>query len=475
MKRCAECSRHCPMHSGFCAYCGTRMDTPADARRERWLFALTPVFLILLGTALGVELAIGVDAGLMIGGIFCTLFLFGGVLFYLAVLTTSMPALSRSYWQSGIFALCHFIAAIFISYSIEVLVFSDVIRNFGPYTYSWARLEILAMYFLPTFFIGILSVSSRARAIRFPDKTRGRLANFFFKNTVILLPLITLLLGVTFTFAQKAPTQSLIQARILRELGASSRSMQKIDEALAEHSDYAPLYHLKGLLILDARLPDHSIEASIENLERAIKLEPEVPMFQFHLSLAYDIAGNVEPAIAAVRKAADLLDDDAFLWEHLGNIHFKFNQREAAVEAYKKALKLAPDSPVLMNNLAFTCLEIDQDLPQALQLARRSVERLTGMVFNVDTLAWAYYKNGMYSQALETIMPIVEGQKEISAEIEFHYAMILKSLDGLKSPVKAFDRLLVRPDVIENRHLFDQIMEVRLGLDAPEFNQGSEQ
>lgn len=475
MKKCAECSRYCPIHSGFCAYCGTRMDTPADARRERWLFALTPIFLILLGAALGVELGIGVNTGLIVGGIFCALFLLGGVLFYLMVLATSMPALSRSYWQSGIFALSHFMAAVFISYSIEVLVFSDVIRNLGPYAYSLARLEILAMYFLPTFFMGILSVSARARAIRFPDKTQGWAANFFFKNTVIVLPLITLLLGVIFTFAQNAPTQSLIQARILRDVGASAASMQLIDETLTEHSDYAPLYYLKGLVILDARLPELSLETAIESFERAVELEPEVPLFLFRLSLAYEMAGHAEPAVAAARKAAELLEDDAFFWEHLGNTHLKFGQREAAVESYKKALKHAPDNPVLMNNLAFTCLEIDQDLPLALQLARRSVERLPGMVFNVDTLAWAYFKNGMYTQALETIMPIVKGQQEISAEIEFHYAMILKSLDGLKSPIKAFDRLLIRPDVIEDRHLFDQILNARQGLDEQEFNQDSEQ
>ncbi|EKD82877.1 MAG: tetratricopeptide repeat protein [uncultured bacterium] len=320
--------------------------------------------------------------------------------------------------------------------------------------------------FLPVFFSGLLAVSARARVTRFPESAARPFLGFLFKYAMVLIPAAVAILTAAIDFAQPVTAQATVKARILYELQASDLALQIVDDALAIDENYAPLHFLKGILILDYSSSKYSSADALKHLERANELRPKVPTWLYRLSLGYDRERDGQAAIAAATEATAQLPGDAYLWQHLGDLNMKYKNGPETVAAYKKALELTPNDPMLLNNLAYTMLELELELPQALEMARMSVELMPGHIFNLDTLAWAYYKNSQYAEALEVMSDIFAGRSEVSPEIDFHYASILQAMGMLKSPLETFDKLLARPEVAADHKFFQQVYQARLEAEA---------
>jgi tetratricopeptide (TPR) repeat protein len=448
----------------YCTTCGADLSQPAKTRRERILLVLTPFFLILLAVTLSYEIGVidAVENGMAFGGGLALIYLFSALVFWLLTRTFKLPALAQSYWQAGLVSTLSFIASVLLAFQIGELFANESIMAVGPVKYHFAVLEILAVIFLPVFFAGLLAVSARARISRFPESASSPALKMFFRYAILLIPGCIVMLTVMVDFSQPAAKKAMVRARVLYELQAANLALRVIDDALAADETFAPLHFLKGITILDYPVEIYTAEDAVRHLERANELQPRVPAWLYRLSVAYDRERNGSGAIAAATEATSLLPGDAFLWQYLGDLNMKHKRGPASVSAYQKALELAPHDPMLLNNLAYAMLELDMDLPQALELARMSVELMPDRVFNLDTLAWAYYKNAQYSEALEIMSAIFTGRSEISPEVDFHNARILQAMGMLNSPLETFDKLLARPEIAADHHLFQQVYQARV-------------
>jgi len=74
--------------------------------------------------------------------------------------------------------------------------------------------------------------------------------------------------------------------------------------------------------------------------------------------------------------------------------------RVAARAAYERALAVDARAAVPANNLAWMLAESGQDLDRALELAQTAKAGLPDTPAVDDTLGLAYYKKGLYSQAI---------------------------------------------------------------------------
>jgi tetratricopeptide (TPR) repeat protein len=451
----------------FCTTCGADLSQPAKVRRERILFVLTPFFLILMGITLGVEfkLADAVDNGMAYGGALAMLYLFSAMVFWATTKAFKLPSLPESFWQAGLISTVNFVLCSLLAFLISEVFSEKVIMAVGPARYHYAVLETLVVVFLPVFFSGLLAVSARARVTRFPESAPKPFLGFLFKHALVLIPFAVAFLTAFISFAQPAALRATVQARVLYELQAADVALDIVDAALAADESYAQLHFMKGILILDFVSTKYRATDSVKSFERANELKPAVPTWLYFLSMAYDRERDGPAAIAAATQAVDLLPQDSSLWQHLGDLNMKYNNGAAAVTAYKKAFELTPDDPKLLNNLAYAMLELNMELPQALEMARMSVELLPGYSFNLDTLAWAYYKNSQYAEALEVMSDIFAGRNEVSPEIDFHYAVILQAMGMLKSPLETFDKLLARPEVAADHKFFQQVYQARLAAE----------
>ena len=99
----------------------------------------------------------------------------------------------------------------------------------------------------------------------------------------------------------------------------------------------------------------------------------------------------------------------------------------AAISELEQVLMLQPNNLHALNNLAYFYIDDDIDLERGLELAEVAYELADYDPMVVDTLAWAYYKNDMLSEAA-MVMPEALFLCEISAcSIEelavYHYHM----------------------------------------------------
>ena len=89
---------------------------------------------------------------------------------------------------------------------------------------------------------------------------------------------------------------------------------------------------------------------------------------------------------------------------------------------YQKALELNPNSPIAANNLAYLMLERGGNLDQALALAQTARRGMPESPASADTLAWAYYKKGVYGSAIELLEQAIQKQPK-NPTYHFHLGL----------------------------------------------------
>jgi Zn-dependent protease with chaperone function len=106
-----------------------------------------------------------------------------------------------------------------------------------------------------------------------------------------------------------------------------------------------------------------------------------------------------------LEREIDRNPGDPELYRMLGDLHYDRGRYKEAMRAYERSVALDPDSPSAVNNLAWLLTGADaprlRDPERALALARRAAAQ-SDAAHVLDTLAEAYFVNGMYEAALET-------------------------------------------------------------------------
>jgi tetratricopeptide (TPR) repeat protein len=146
--------------------------------------------------------------------------------------------------------------------------------------------------------------------------------------------------------AEKSPGRSPVDPQVLWQNGLAqfqqdnyvkaAAEWQKIPAALRSPQITAALaethFH-KALNIYQQPdfEPEKSYNQIISELAHAINLQPEKPLYHFHLGLAYHRQGKLDKAASAYRKACQLQPDERFLF-HLILANLKRNELQNAAE-----------------------------------------------------------------------------------------------------------------------------------------------
>jgi tetratricopeptide (TPR) repeat protein len=107
--------------------------------------------------------------------------------------------------------------------------------------------------------------------------------------------------------------------------------------------------------------------------------------------------------------------DNIELHENLAMLYHKTGRLEEAIENYERVITLDPSRAGALNNLAWILVTASddrfRDRKRALVLAKEAVKLERSPIF-LDTLAEAYYENGLIPEAIEVIQEAISIAKQ---------------------------------------------------------------
>ena len=151
--------------------------------------------------------------------------------------------------------------------------------------------------------------------------------------------------------------------------------------------------------------------------------QPEVP--HCFVGIAHAEQGEIAQAISSFRTALRHNPDFAQAHENLANALSVQRRTEEAMAEYREVLRLKPESPVSLTNLAWILAAHEnpnlRNAAEAVRLAERACE-LTGYkhVAALNTLAMAYAETGRFSDAAgttRTALKLASSSKKLSRHL----------------------------------------------------------
>ncbi|MBL7179330.1 MAG: M48 family metalloprotease [Pseudomonadota bacterium] len=112
-----------------------------------------------------------------------------------------------------------------------------------------------------------------------------------------------------------------------------------------------------------------------------------------------------------IQREIEKTPENSDLYSILGDLYYSNRNYAQTIEAYERAIRLKPDNPKALNNLAWLLATCEDkrflDPGRALDLAQKAAE-LEKAPHILDTLAESYYVNGMYAAAVATEMQALD-------------------------------------------------------------------
>ena len=175
-----------------------------------------------------------------------------------------------------------------------------------------------------------------------------------------------------------------------------------------------------GLLMLAARtdLQAGDRTAAEQHLRRVIELDPaNLKAFEL-LGRVYIEERKLDEAQRQFEAMLTINPRSVGIQTIVGMLLHSQSKLDDAAKAYEKALQIDPSAPVAANNLANIYADRDQNLDEALKLAKTAADRLPEEPAIADTVGWIYYKKQLPTLAVPEFERSV--QKEPSNPV-FHY------------------------------------------------------
>jgi len=194
----------------------------------------------------------------------------------------------------------------------------------------------------------------------------------------------------------------------------------KLDSDKFEKEDAIELAYYLGLCYtkLD-RLDD-----ALLYLEQVVTADGDpIRVYQCRLALAYIYVISSRSKLAEFELGRLLKEgyESIQIYTTMAYAAWSQKQYQKAVDFYEKALDMDEDNTTALNGLGYILADSDIDAKRGLALCRKAVDRNPKSAAYLDSLGWAYFKNGNLNDArawLRRAFEIAPHEREIKKHMK---------------------------------------------------------
>jgi len=145
------------------------------------------------------------------------------------------------------------------------------------------------------------------------------------------------------------------------------------------------------------------------------------------LARFFAVTSRSDEEIAQLQTIEKKFPDYLPVYVELGNLYQEKGEIDQAKQSYQDALTINSNYPDGLNQLAWLECEHGGPLNEALELAQRAKKQMPDDPHINDTLAWIYYKQGLYPSAMDLLQGLVERYPK-DPIYQFHLGMVYLNL-----------------------------------------------
>ncbi len=291
---------------------------------------------------------------------------------------------------------------------------------------------------LPYFSTIKLLMSNESESLELKVSMFGRLTaekSFYAKNFFSINEIATLLYRLY-------PTEKSVVELYATHLIASGELNQAL-ELYKSHLDDQPVEYDYYTSVIDIESYLRNIDSVELYATRAIEHFPTRHELRLSQANLYSYTGRYTEANALYTNALKILPSDSLrgaVWGSIGDNYHQLSllekpgsakakrQMRNAYKAYDNSLELYAANAMVLNNYAYFLSLEQRDLGRALDMSGRAIALVEGNSTYLDTYAWILFELGRYDEAKKIMRQVIALDTTESAEIQFHYAEILRAL-----------------------------------------------
>lgn len=126
---------------------------------------------------------------------------------------------------------------------------------------------------------------------------------------------------------------------VLERRGQFHDAVNTFKDLIAMDPNNAPALNYLGYMLADA---NQQLPYALELIERAMELSPQNGAYIDSFAWVMFRLGNLEVALSQLERAAALIDSDAVIFEHLGDVYRAMGKNTEAHQYYQRAIEIDP-------------------------------------------------------------------------------------------------------------------------------------
>jgi len=202
----------------------------------------------------------------------------------------------------------------------------------------------------------------------------------------------------------------------------------------------------------------------------ALDLDPEYLFSLNNLALTLYHAGDTEGARRLIDEAKKSFPDVSFLRTTEGYLHHLEGNSKKALQSFREAVEINPNSPAALNNLGVLYMEDPGLGVDPLPYLKRAIESGSDNMLFHDSLGWYYYRKGMFADATIEIGKAFLYDPQ-NVEVRIHYATVLEWIGKDQESLEQWEAILQQAEDGATRKLaLEHVWEIRgrgVGQEGP--------